>query len=397
MKGNQEPAKDVDQMTYYIQAKRFLLEDGEWFGGYLCVEDGRFGAIVSAVPPEAHVVDWGNYTVAPGLFDTHIHGMSGVDVMDGTIEAIQHMSEAMLPVGVTRFLPTTLTGSTQAIEQALTSIRKAVEQSLPGAQSEGVFIEGPYFTEAHKGAQNESYFRDASYEEYKHWQTLAGGMIVKIAIAPERTDSLAFIEAVTKEGITVGLAHTDASHAQCEAAIEAGANVFVHLFNGMRGMHHREPGVVGTALTEKKSFVELICDGHHVHPTMATLAMDVKGDKTVLITDCMRAGMMPDGNYMLGELPIEVNDGIAETASGSLAGSTLTLIDAVKHAFSWGNDSLHSVWHLASLSPAKSIGKDTELGSIARGKYADYVVIDDQFIVQATAVEGKVLYKQIED
>ncbi|WP_404455514.1 N-acetylglucosamine-6-phosphate deacetylase [Virgibacillus necropolis] len=378
---------------YYMKADRFLLENDERHGVYLLVENGRFGEFIDTVPAHADIVDWSGYTITPGLFDTHIHGINGHDIMDGTVEAVQGISDALPTLGVTRFLPTTLTSSKTDLNNSIRAVAEAVKSGLRGAQSEGIFLEGPYFTEKHKGAQNPSYFRDPDFEEFKQWQKLSENTIVKIALAPERNDAIDFIRKVSDEGVLTSIAHSDAGYDCCKDAIDAGARNFVHLFNGMSGVHHREPGVVGAALIYKDAFAELICDGHHVHPDIASMVVGIKEDKTNLITDCMRAGLLPDGNYHLGEFPVVLQDGVARTETGSLAGSTLGLIDGVKNLQAWSNRSLREVWHLASLSPAKSIGRDSDLGSIQNGKLADYVVLDNELNVQATAVEGEVIYQ----
>ncbi|WP_284139088.1 MULTISPECIES: N-acetylglucosamine-6-phosphate deacetylase [unclassified Virgibacillus] len=382
-------------MTTYIKADRFLLEHGEAFHSFLEINNGRFGEFVNNVPNDAEIIDWTGYTVAPGLFDTHIHGIKNQDVMDGTAEAIHLISEAILALGVTRFLPTTLTSSKAALEASIQAIVNAVKDGLQGAQSEGIFLEGPYFTEQHKGAQNPSYFRDPDMQEFERWQELAEGSIVKIALAPERENSIPFIKQMRESRVLPSIAHTDASFECCQQAVAAGATNFVHLFNGMSGLHHRNPGVVGAALTNPHAFAELICDGFHVHPEVAAFAARVKEDKLQLITDCMRAGLMPDGNYQLGEFPVIMKQGVARTETGSLAGSTLTLIDGVKNLHAWSEKALYDVWHLASLSPAASLGRANELGSIAPGKLADYVVLNEQLDVQAVAVEGNLKYKRV--
>jgi N-acetylglucosamine-6-phosphate deacetylase len=381
-------------VEYYIKAERYLMENEEKQGGYLLVSNGLFGGFSETVPLGSDVIDWSGHIIAPGLFDTHIHGIKGYDIMDGTAEAVHEISKAILQLGVTRFLPTTLTSSKTDLNQAIVAITEAVRQGLAGAQSEGIFLEGPYFSEQHKGAQNSIYFRNPDYEEFQEIKRLSEGTIVKIALAPERENTLEFINNVSKDGVFVCIAHTAASHDCCKRAINAGAQNFVHLFNGMSGLHHRDPGVVGAALTNPNTFAELICDGFHVHPDIATLALSVKGDKLVLITDCMRAGLMPDGEYQLGEFTVVMKDGMARTETGSLAGSTLKLIDGVKNLKSWSSEPLYKIWHSASLSPAASIGKGMEFGSISSGKIADYVVVNEKLDVLATAVDGVVKYRR---
>lgn len=162
----------------------------------------------------------------------------------------------------------------------------------------------------------------------------------------------------------------------------------------MSGLHHRNPGVVGSALIDKRPFAELICDGHHVHPDICVLTEHLKGDKLILITDCMRAGLMPDGKYMLGELSVSMKNGVARTESGSLAGSTLSLINSVKNMSKWSGKPMNDIWHKASLNPAKSLGLSKKLGSIAPEKIADYVVLGKGGRVQASAVAGEVRYNK---
>ena len=378
-------------MEYYIKADSFLLEKEERNGGYLAVKDGVFGEILDETPVDAIVDDWSGHTIAPGLFDTHFHGINGHDIMDGNSLAVDEISKTILQLGVTRFLPTTLTTSKESLENAIVAIANAVNEGLSGAKSEGIFLEGPYFTEKYKGAQNRIYFKDPDIAEFERWQQLATGQIVKLALAPERQNSLNFIREVGKD-VLVSIAHTDASYDCCNKAIDAGARNFVHLFNGMSGLHHREPGVAGAALTDTRVYSELICDGHHVHPEVAAMALQVKQEKLVLITDCMRAGLMPDGPYFLGEFPVVMKDGIVRTDSGSLAGSTLKLIDGVINLKKWSSRPLYEIWHLASLSPAASLGQAARLGSIESGKVADYVVLDNDLTVKAVAVDGVVKY-----
>lgn len=375
-------------LHYYVKAGTYLLKNGEKTTGYLSIEDGKFGDFVDEVPQGAEVLDYSDYMIAPGLFDTHIHGVSGHDVMDGSANAIEQISQSIVADGVTRFLPTTLTSADKDVEEAIKAVVEAVEAGLPGAKSEGIYLEGPYFTEKHKGAQNPGYFKDPNFEEFQSWQELAKGQIIKIALAPERNGSKEFIELLKEAGVYTSIAHTDATYECANDAVKAGANNFTHLFNGMSGLHHREPGVVGSAFMNKAAYAEIICDGYHTHPDIARLALQMKENQLVLITDCMRAGKMADGEYLLGEFKVTLTNGIARTDAGSLAGSTLKLIDGIKNLQQWSSDPLYKIWHLASLSPAKSIGKDAKLGSIAKGKYADFVVFDQDFNVQVTAVEG---------
>jgi N-acetylglucosamine-6-phosphate deacetylase len=377
--------------NYFIKAKGFLLEDRqEELRQYLEVEDGKFGKLVDRVPGDAKVLDYGDDLVAPGLFDTHIHGISGADVMDGSQKSLQTISRSLLSIGVTRFLPTTLTASIERLTEVAEVLREAMKQGLEGARPEGIYLEGPFFTPEHKGAQNPKYFSDPSLEAFHTIQNASGNHVVKIALAPERKNALPFIRNLSEERVKVALGHTDADYQTATRAVEAGASLFVHLFNGMKGLHHREPGTAGSCLLHKQTWAELICDGYHVCPEVVKLVHQIKKDHVVLITDCMSAGLLPNGHYYLGEIPVVVQDGIARTENtGSLAGSVLKLIDGVKNIAEWTGIEKYEAWKLASLMPAKSMGLGERLGSIAEGKAADYVIMDDDFHIKHVAVEGE--------
>ncbi|WP_042354303.1 N-acetylglucosamine-6-phosphate deacetylase [Bacillus rubiinfantis] len=379
--------------TCYIAADRFFLPEKVTGPGFLKIENGKFAG-VSETPPASgmQVLDYRGYWVAPGLVDTHIHGFHNVDVMDNDSEGLNRMSEGLLSCGVTSFLATTLTASTEQLNEVVTMIG-AHYQNVQGAKIKGIFLEGPFFTEKHKGAQNTNYFCDPNIAKLHGWQQLSRGLIRKIALAPERSGAEEFIAYAAKEGIAVALAHSDATYQQAKQAVEKGASIFVHTFNGMSPLHHREPGMVGAAMSLKNVFAELICDGHHVHPAAAKILMTARGcEEIVLVTDCMMAGGMPDGRYQLGEYPVIVKDGAARLESGSLAGSILQLKDAVKHVVNWGLATVEEAIKMASLIPARSVGIDDECGQIVAGFPADFIVLTPELDVAATFLDGVCRY-----
>lgn len=380
--------------SYYIQADRFFLKGGMETGGYLEVVDGKFGRYTKE-KPDAKIIDYQGYWIAPGLVDTHIHGFMGHDVMDNDFEGIKVMSKGLLSCGVTSFLPTTLTAGVDTLNEVTAAIGERY-QEVEGAKIQGIFFEGPFFTEEHKGAQNPSYFSDPDIDVFNHWQDLSHGMIKKIAIAPEREGAVAFTEEVTKQGVAVALAHSAATYRQAKDAVYAGASIFIHTYNGMSGLNHREPGMVGCAMNTKNTVAELICDGHHVHPAAAEILVNVKTpEKVALITDCMRAGGMPEGEYTLGEFPVTVKDGAARLQSnGSLAGSILQLFDGVKNVIDWDIVSVEEAITMASLVPAQSVHIDDKCGSIEAGLPADYLVITPDMTLSETYVDGVSLYKK---
>ena len=378
-------------MTTYIQAKQFFYPYTVKKGGYLAITDGKFGDWVKEVPEGADILDLSGFSIAPGLVDTHIHGYGGVDVMDNNIEGtLSTMSVGLLSTGVTSFLPTTLTSS---FEQLLAVTKNLGEhyQEAQGAKIRGIYFEGPYFTEKYKGAQNPAYMKDPSLEEFAAWQEASKGMITKIALAPERETAPEFIRTVTEQGVTVALGHSNATFDEAARAVEAGASVWVHAYNGMRGLTHRELGMVGAMYELPHTTAELICDGHHVDPKACDILLKQKGYENVaLITDCMTAGGQPDGDYMLGEFPVVVENGTARLKeSGNLAGSILKLKNGVKNVVGWGIANVQEAITMATLVPAKSVGMDHLCGQIKKGHDADFIVLDDDLELIATYLNGE--------
>ena len=381
-------------MKYYVYAKQIVLDDQVIDKAYLTIEDGKFGPILMEEPQDAPIKDYSNSIVAPGLVDTHIHGYKSHDVMDNDFEGIKVISEGLLSCGVTSWLPTTLTSSAQLLNDVCETIGNHY-QELTGAKIRGIFLEGPFFTEKYKGAQNPKYMSDPSVEKLAKWHELSQGLVNKIANAPERKGVKEFIEFAKSKGVYTALAHSDATYEEAAAAVEAGANIFVHIYNGMSGLHHRNPGMVGAALSLDKVFAEMICDGHHVHPAAARVVTRARGPKeTVLITDCMRAGGMGEGQSRLGEFEVVVKDGTARLKdTGNLAGSILELKQGVKNVVDWGLVSPAEALRMASLTPAQSVGIESVCGRIAPGYEADFIVVSDQLELEATYLDGELRYQ----
>ncbi|GAB6428670.1 N-acetylglucosamine-6-phosphate deacetylase [Bacillus luti] len=376
-------------MSIFIFADKFFLEGKVEGPGFLGIKDGKFGVFSENRPEEAaEIIDYAGCWIAPGLVDTHIHGFRNHDVMDNNFEGLNQISVGLLSCGVTSFLPTTLTSSVELLNHVVEMIG-ANYTKVQGAKIKGIFLEGPFFTEKHKGAQNTKYFSDPSVDMLKDWQELSNDSIKKIAIAPERKGAVEFIEYAVREEIVVALAHSDATYEEAKQAIEKGASIFVHTFNGMSPLHHREPGMVGAAMNLKDVFVEIICDGHHVHPVASNILMNVRGrENVVMVSDCMMAGGMSEGTYQLGEFPVKVKDGMARLENGSLAGSILQLKDAVKNVVDWGIAAPEEAIYMASTAPAKSIQLDSECGKIAEGYAADFIVLTPAMDLAATYLDG---------
>ena len=381
--------------TYAIKADRFVLAGGVARGGYLTVRAGRFG-FWQAARPDCDVVDLSGCWVAPGLVDTHIHGFAGTSTSDLDAAGINRASVELARRGTTSWLPTTFTDSVENIAAACAVIAAADEARAAdflGARMPGIYLEGPFFTEKHKGAQNPAYLIDPDAEVFDAWQRAAGGRIVKSALAPERAGSGSYIAALRERGVTTCIGHSDATYEQALAAVNAGATCFVHTYNGMRGLHHRDPGIVGCAMTTPATYAEVICDGRHVAPAALDALVRAKGwQHTVLITDCLGCGGMPEGEYRSGGLAVELRGGLCYLkGTDTIAGSVLTLAEGVKNVVDWGVATAEQALRMASEVPARSAGIDDVCGLILPGRRADFIALDGELNLRGVYVGGSPL------
>lgn len=381
--------------AYAIYADRFILPGSVVGPGYLPVVDGKFGSFTTE-RPMGEIVDHSGSWIAPGLVDTHIHGFYDHATADIDAEGVNISSAALARRGTTSWLPTTFTETPEHIGEACASIAEADESREPdfvGARIQGIYLEGPFFTMKHVGAQNPAFLIDPSYEIFADWQRLAGGRIVKSALAPERDGSAQYAAALDAEGVVTCIGHTDATYEQTLAVVNVGASCFVHTYNGMRGLHHRDPGVVGCAMTTPDTYAELICDGHHVTPAAADAIVRAKGwDHVVLITDCLGCGGMPEGEYMSGGLPVVMRDGACYLRDGdSLAGSVATLAEVVKNVYDWGIVTADQALRMATEVAARSARIDDRCGFIKPGRLADFVVLDRDLELKATYLAGELV------
>lgn len=358
-----------------------------------------FDTVFRGIVPLGHVkaeevIDAKGRYIAPGLIDVHIHGYLGKDISDGSEEGARIMAEGVLANGVTSFLPTTMTVSWSEIEASFDVVRRLMPQSREpdflGAQILGCHAEGPFINPQRKGAQSEKHIIPPRAD-----LILPHSDVVRlITVAPEMEGGLEFIRELTsKSGITVSIGHSNADYDLAKKAIEAGASHITHLFNAQTGLNHRKPGIVGAALTSPV-FTELIADTFHVHDGLFSLLYNVKRDLLVLVTDCTRAGGLPDGEYTLGEQPIFVNGIECRLQDGTIAGSVLKLNDAARNLHCLGGVPLKDAIHAASLSAARTLGMDREKGSIEEGKDADIIFIDDECRVYAAFVRGTLKYSK---
>ncbi|EID4340440.1 TPA: N-acetylglucosamine-6-phosphate deacetylase [Vibrio vulnificus] len=381
----------------HYRAQRILHGDHWLQDAVLSVDSQGNISAIAAYDPQQHrtVTDLGAVSLMPGLIDSHVHGSQGCDVMDATHASLNTMSRYFASLGVTAFVATTVTAPVAKIRAALAQVAKSKQQGVEGAEILGAYLEGPYFTEKNKGAHPTQWFRELAVEELDNWISYSDNQLLKVALAPEKEGAMAAIRYLASQGISVMLGHTDASYQQVIAAIDAGAKGIVHCYNGMRGLHHRDPGVVGAGLLHPECYVEMIADGHHVHPAAIEVAHRCCGSRMTLITDAMCATGMPDGQYTLGEYQVEMKQGVVTTQDGGLAGSTLTLIEGVKNIQRWLNLPFEQAWLMASHTPAKSLGIQHQLGTLEVGKRASMVALGSDFSIDKTWVNGRLVFDAV--
>ncbi|WP_223635066.1 N-acetylglucosamine-6-phosphate deacetylase [Planococcus sp. 4-30] len=366
----------------------------ESFTGDILVEDGKISRAAEKIEAKAdiHVDAAGkNWTAFPGFIDVHIHGAAGHDAMDATPEALSGLAGALPKEGTTSFLATTMTQTDTAISAALENIR-AFQPQEGQAEILGVHLEGPFISDKRAGAQPIEHIAEPSYPLFQKWQKLSGDQIRLVTLAPETANGLSFIKSLAEDGVIASIGHSDGTLEEVQAAVRSGASHVTHLYNQMSPFHHRNPGVVGAALTENGLSVEVIADFIHSHPTSVELVFRQKGaERLILITDAMRAKGLAPGVYDLGGQDVQVTKKDARLADGTLAGSILTMETAVKNIQSITGCSLNELVAMTSANAAKELGFANK-GRLQAGADADVAILDDNFNVQMTICRGTIAY-----
>lgn len=364
---------------------QYLNGEFQLVRGDLEIEDGkikRIGENLSRKDVDM-AVDCQGYTIIPGFVDIHIHGCAGSDACDGSREALDNMARFLIGKGVTSFCPTTMTVGRDTLERALKAAKECIAHPLrDGARAVGVNMEGPFISKEKRGAQKQEDILPPDPELFRHFYELSGGAIRLVDIAPEQPGGYEFARQIQKF-CTVSIAHTTADYDEAKQAFSCGVTHATHLFNAMNGMSHRSPGVVGGVFDDSRVRAELICDGFHIHPAVLRTAFRLLGDRAIVISDSMRASGMPEGDeFDLGGQTVLVRDGRATLKDGTLAGSVTNQHQEIKNLVKFGVPFEEAV-RAATLTPAKAIGLEGEIGSIETGKRADLVVLDQDLEIVA--------------
>ncbi|RKP44293.1 N-acetylglucosamine-6-phosphate deacetylase [Cohnella endophytica] len=389
----------VTNGQFQIINARIVTPEGVIDNGIVRVKDGliseieHFASMYAETKADAELetIDAKGSWLIPGFIDVHVHGGAGHDFMDADAEGVEAITRFHASNGTTSMLATTLTASREDLTAVMDIVSAFMSKPMPYAQLVGVHLEGPFVNVKWKGAQNPAYILPPQPDWLDEWVNRFPGLIKIQTLAPENEGSLPYIEKLAANGIVPSCGHTDATYDQIIAAADHGLRHAVHTFNAMTPLHHRQPGTVGAVLTDDRIVAEVIADGHHVHPAGIKLITRAKGTHNViLVTDAMSAAGMPDGDYDLGGLPVHMKCGVARLKENdSLAGSTLTMIGAVRYLIREIGVSVEEASRMASANPARQLGIDDRKGSLTVGKAADFLLLDEALELQATWIGGR--------
>lgn len=358
--------------------------------GFLRREVCTDGSRIAAESGDERVLDAAGCYVVPGLIDLHFHGCMGEDFSDAGADGLRIMAEYELRHGVTGICPAGMTLPEKQLVAMCENAAGHKRTAKGGAELVGINLEGPFLSEAKKGAQNGAYLQAPDIRLLRRLQEASGGLARLVTVAPELPGAVEFIREAQKAGITVSLGHTMADYDTARAAFEAGARQVTHLFNAMPPFTHRAPGVVGAAFDDARVCVELICDGVHIHKSVVRAVFRLFGpERVILISDTMRAAGMPDGNYTLGGQDVTVKGALCTLADGTIAGSATNLMSCLKTAVSFGIP-LKDAVRAASWNPAGVLGVRDSMGSLEVGKKANLVLLDQNDLsLRAVFLQGE--------
>ena len=376
-------------MTGVVLRGADVLGPDGWRRGEVVVRDGivRPAGEGDGLP----VVDLDGQRVVPGFVDLQCNGGLGIDVTTEP-ERIWELAAALPRWGVTAWLPTVVSSPPAAVDAARAVVAAGPPDGWVGAVPLGLHVEGPFLDPAHRGAHDPSFLRSPSIDAVAEWSPAAG--VVLVTLAPELDGALDVIGSLVRRGVTVSIGHTGADTAAAQAAVDAGASWVTHLFNAMSPLHHREPGPVGVALSDERLRVGLITDGIHVDPLVVSAVQRALGTRITLVTDAVSALGMPAGTQRLDRREVVVADGAVRLPDGTLAGSVLSMDQAVSNLVTFSGCGLDAAIHAASTAPA-AVVRDASRGRLVPGARADVVVLDAGCRVVATLVGGEVVHGEL--
>ena len=376
---------------FYKNARIYASDCKFHLGAFEVTDDGRFGQVLpDRIPEDAY--DLEGATVIPGLVEVHSHGNSGHDFSDGDYEGLKEMARYYLSCGVTSFAPASMTLPYEVLEKAFAAARRLADEAPAGcARLRGIQMEGPYFSYKKRGAQNPDYLKEPDFDGFQKLYDACGGLIRIVDIAPELPGAEEFIRKASKL-CTVSVAHTDSDYDHAKAAFAAGASHLTHLYNAMPAISHRNPGVIPAAAECPRVRAELICDGLHVHPAAIRLAFSMfGGERMILVSDSGRCAGQPEGTeYDLGGQTAKVTGGVARLGDGTIACSATNLWQCLVNAISFGVAE-EAVIRACTINPACALGVQGEVGSIAPGKQADFVVCSPDYAKKRVYLAGKLI------
>ena len=362
----------------FYKNARIYTGDFKFHIGAFEVVDGKFGAVLPENVPE-DAIDLNGATVIPGLIEAHSHGAVGADFSDGDYEGLVRMAKYFLSCGVTSFAPSSMTLPYEILEKAFATARKLVDEDPAGcAKVRGIHMEGPFFSMKKKGAQNGAYLKDPDFEGFKKLNDGCGGRVKIVDLASELPGAEEFVRQASQV-CTVSIAHTDSDYDHAKAALEAGVSQLTHLYNAMPGINHRNPGVIPAAVESGTVRAELICDGHHIHPSAVRLAFTMFKDRMIIVSDSGRCAGQPDGTqFELGGHDAWLRDGVARLGDGTIACSASNMWKCLQNVLSWGIPEEEAI-RAATYNPAVSLGAADVVGSIEEGKVADFLIISGNY------------------
>ncbi|MDP2813440.1 MAG: N-acetylglucosamine-6-phosphate deacetylase [Erysipelotrichaceae bacterium] len=390
-----------------IKAKRII--DGEGLDiheGYLVLKDGLIekvadmddGEVKSLFAQEdTEIIIEDEMTIVPGMLDIHTHGAMGVDFIDVDEEKLKIVGQRYLKEGVTGFCTSTMVLVREKEKELLKKFGSLPQITAP--RWLGVHLEGPHMNEKYHAMMDPRYLRKPSVEELLENVELTNHRLLMITMAPELEGAKEFIEACVENKVAVMLAHSNATSKQTAEALTWGASGFTHLYNAMSQHTHRNPGMVTAALLDENTFKELIVDGYHIDEDVIKLTYKILGkEQIILVTDAMPGKGLGDGEYEFGKLPCVIKDNKAfEKASGRIAGSTLGMNDAMRNIMKFTGCSVSDAVVMACVNPAKLLKLDKKLGSLSKGKAADFVLVDDDLNVFATFIDANCVYRKSDE